>query len=630
MHHTSPVYLSLLLVALLAFIVPIFTTYFNKIRLPVALGELIAGIIFGKSGFGLLSNPDPVLDFLSDFGLAYLMFLCGLELDIMGMLPRSNQDGRRPWRRWFASPAMLNSMIFALTLAGALGSTYLMVRYRLLSSFWLSGLILATCSVGVVLPVLKERGLVGTAFGQMLLGYTSIADFGTMILLAVYLALHSGKTIDLVFLLLFSIAFLVLYHASALLNQQPLIRRLVNTASNQFDIRASLTLILIFLALAHQTGVTSIVGAFLAGTIISLISSEERELLHHKLDAIGYGFFVPIFFIMFGAQFDLVAAVRSHDTWLIFFPILGVAFLSKLIPALLYRFRFSWRQTIAGGFLISTQLSLTVAASNIGLRLGILNSATVAAFILMAIVTCLIGPIVFNRLVEMRVGEGGGVIIAGDTELAGLLARRMADANKRVMLVASGRLSEQTFPETVSVIPAAADPSSALHQAGATGAETVVILFEEKDANVHWANHARSHFEALNVVTCLEDMRAGKSLSDVGIYVIQHAGAALALLEIAVRAPRMLELIEAGNQVGELREAVLLNATLHDRPLRMAGLPPGILVITITRSQQRLLPNGETLLRLGDRLTLVGKGVEMKIAVAHLQSGGKAANPNIQ
>jgi trk system potassium uptake protein TrkA len=199
--HTS--FVPLLIVAVLAVLAPLVTSRIRRVKIPSVVGEIVAGIIVGQSVLGLVGH-DPVLEILSLLGFAYLMFLSGLEVEFDALFPR---QGVTPgsWRERVASPLNLGALTFLLTLI--LGAFAALALHALDAADdpLLMTLILSTTSLGLVVPVLKERGLTSHTFGQVLLISAVIADFATMLLVSVYVLLRTrGLTAEaLLFLLLF-------------------------------------------------------------------------------------------------------------------------------------------------------------------------------------------------------------------------------------------------------------------------------------------------------------------------------------------------------------------------------------------------------------------------------------------
>jgi len=221
--------------------------------------------------------------------------------------------------------------------------------------------------------------------------------------------------------------------------------------------------------LAGSLGVEVILGAFLAGAIIGQNRQTSRQIFEEKLDAMGYGFFIPIFFIMVGARFDLAALLASPGAlWLVAL-LIAAAYLVKFLPALCFRTLFSWRESFAAGALLSSRLSLIIAASAIALSLGMITSATNSAIILVAMVTCTASPILFNRLLSVRPEQKRvGVIVLGTDFLAELLGKRLLQDGEPVTFIGRDVVRLEKLREEGSVVVSGPpDDEQVLRQAGA-------------------------------------------------------------------------------------------------------------------------------------------------------------------
>ena len=180
-------FVPLLLITALAVIIPVVLSRFRRLRLPIVVGEILAGVLIGTSGFNLV-EPSPVLDFLAEFGFAFLMFLSGLEVDF-ALITQGTRGGS--WRERWRQPLPLALLMLGLTLLLALMGATLMAAAGLVQNALLMGLILSTTSLGIVAPVLKERQLLRGQYGQQLLIAASLADFVTLLLLTVVIAVSS-------------------------------------------------------------------------------------------------------------------------------------------------------------------------------------------------------------------------------------------------------------------------------------------------------------------------------------------------------------------------------------------------------------------------------------------------------
>jgi Kef-type K+ transport system membrane component KefB len=246
---------------------------------------------------------------------------------------------------------------------------------------WMMGLILSTTALGVVVPILKEAGVNQTLFGQTILLATVIADFVTMFLISVLVAVISrGLTAEILLVFLLFVAFFFAARFGSFLSRIEPLQRIIQELSHataQIKVRAAFSTLLIFVVLAEKLGIEIIVGAFLAGAIVALLRTPEDRELSSQLEAIGFGFFIPIFFIMVGVDFNLPALVSSSEALLSVPLLLLAAIAVKIIPALVFRLNHTWREAFAAGILMCPRLSLIIAAAAIGEKLGITASPLV-------------------------------------------------------------------------------------------------------------------------------------------------------------------------------------------------------------------------------------------------------------
>jgi Kef-type K+ transport system membrane component KefB len=267
---------------------------------------------------------------------------------------------------------------------------------------WMMGLILSTTALGVVVPILKEVGLSQTLFGQTILLATVIADFVTMFLISILVAIiSSGLTAEILLVFLLFVAFFFAARFGSFLSRIDSLQRVIEELSHataQIKVRAAFSTLLIFVVLAESLGIEIIVGAFLAGAIVSLLRTPEDRELSRQLEVIGFGFFIPIFFIMIGVDFNLPALLSSTGA-LFSVPLLLVAAIAvKIIPAFVFRLNHTWREVLAAGILMCPRLSLIIAAAAIGKKLGIIDESVNAGIVLVAIVTVTAAPLAFLRI----------------------------------------------------------------------------------------------------------------------------------------------------------------------------------------------------------------------------------------
>jgi Kef-type K+ transport system membrane component KefB/Trk K+ transport system NAD-binding subunit len=605
-------FLPLLIVVFLAFIVPIALTRFKRLRLPIVVGEILAGILIGRSGLGWVEHHDLVLDLLAEFGFVFLMFLSGMEIDFSSIGFSTSKD--RAVGEWRHGPIPLGVMSFLITLVLSALIGVGLVQVDLVGDPWMMALILSTTSLGIVVPVLKERGLSNGRYGQSLLIAALIADFATMLLITVVVAaLSHGLTLDILLIGVLFVAFFLMYHfGQVFFNRITAVRRVLeelSSATAQIKVRAAFTMMLIFVALAEMLGTEIILGAFLAGAIVSLLRRPEDAELIHQLDAIGFGFFIPIFFIMVGVDFNLDALLASSQA-IFLVPVLLVAAAGvKFLPALVFRSEFNWRETLGAGALLSARLSLIIAASAIGLRLGVVTEAVNAAVILVAIITVTTAPILFVRIVPQVGGEKRPpVVVVGSGALGLQVAEQLRGHNDPVVII---DFDEQRIERARSrgFEALVAQPDQVDHRAEPylDGAQTMICVYSDVEMNFRVCDLARTTYGIDHVVTRVSAPGEVVRFERLGVTTMNAAMDQAMLMVLMARNPAVYELLTRTDDDKEVCEIAVYNPRFLDTPLRQLELPDDLLIMAVRRDDGELVvPNGETRLKAGDQLTVLG------------------------
>lgn len=603
-------FLPLLIVIFLAFLVPIALSRFKKLRLPIVVGEIIAGVIVGRSGFGWVQHHEIVLDLLAELGFVFLMFLSGMEIDFssLGLFTREKRGKDQP-----SSPVRLGLVYFLLTLALStligLGLTWT----GLTSSPWMIALILSTTSLGVVVPVLKEQGLSSGRYGQTLLISALIADFLTMLLITVVVAaLSFGLTLDILLIgLLFVAFFLVYYFGGMFFDRFKSVRSVMeelSSATSQIKIRAAFTMMLIFVVLAEMLGTEVILGAFLAGAIISLLKRPEDNEMIHQLDAIGYGFFIPIFFIMVGVDFNLASLLSSPSSLLLVPLVLISAAVVKLLPALVFKKSFSWKETLSAGILLSSRLSLIIAASAIGLRIGVISEPFNAAIILVAITTVLIAPALFVKLAPPQESqEEPAILVMGAGPIGLQVAQQVQDHGDQVVLIDEDLTRiERARRLGLRAVQAPPDRYHPETEELLNKANRLVCVFSDVEKNYRICSRAKSTYGIDHIVARLDAPGEIPRFEKLGITPLNAATDQATLLALVVRNPTIYELLTRTDDARNLCEISVQNPAFLDKPLREIHFPDDILVVAVRKNGELVVPNGDTILRQGDHLTVLG------------------------
>ena len=384
----------LVLVAAVAFSAPLLLGLAPALRLPAVVLELVAGIAIGPSGLGWVEVDAPI-EVLSLVGLAFLLFLSGLEIDFERL------RGRK---------IAVTGAGFAVSFGIALAAAFALAAAGQVDTPLLVAIIIVATSLGVVVPVLKDADKASSDLGQLVIAAASIADFGAVILLSLFFSREAASTTAKLvllggFFLVVGAFALALAGAERSRRLSAVLLRLQDTTA-QIRVRGAFLLLVVFVALAESLGLEVILGAFLAGAVLSLVD-RDRMMTHpafrQKLEAVGFGVFIPVFFVASGIQFDLGALFASASSVALVPVLLGVLLLVRGLPALLYRGSLGNRQTAVAALLQATSLPFIVAASMIGIELGLLDEAAGAALIAAGLLSVLLFPLA--ALTLLRSGE---------------------------------------------------------------------------------------------------------------------------------------------------------------------------------------------------------------------------------
>ena len=376
---------TLLLIGLAAILAPILSDLSRRfVPVPEVVIEIILGIIIGPYVLAI-AHPSSIVTALSDLGLTYLMFLAGTELDLGKM--REGHISR-------AATSWLATLALALGIGALLQGTGLVIDEVIV------GLCLTTTALGTLLPILRDAGVLKTSFGPTILSVGSIGEFGPIVAVAVVLTNRDPSET-----LLLLAAFVVVAVVAALLATQVRPPRLVAMlqrhldSSSQLPVRISVTLVVFLVYLTLKLSLDVLLGAFAAGVVVRLfIRGENSEQITSKLEAIGFGFLIPIFFIESGINFDLHALIHVPKD-LLLVPLFTAIFLvTRGLPTFLFFRRvLDAAQLKALTIMSAAGLPLIVVITSIGLQEHRMRPQIAASLIAAGMLSVLIYPILGLR-----------------------------------------------------------------------------------------------------------------------------------------------------------------------------------------------------------------------------------------
>lgn len=596
-------FLSLVIVVLAAFLTPIIVNRLNINFLPVVVAEILMGIVIGNSFLNIVER-DSILNILSTLGFIFLMLLSGLEIDFKAFKKdKRARQGQNDDESSIPGHLNLALTVFAFIMIISILLAYVFKWLGLVDDVLLMVIIISTISLGVVVPTLKEMNIMRTTIGQFILLVAVLADLVTMILLTVYGAINGqgGSTIWLIGILVVFTA--ISYILGVQFKRMSFLQKLMD-GTTQIGIRAVFALIILLVALAEGVGAENILGAFLAGVVVSLLNPDEEMV--EKLDSFGYGFFIPIFFIMVGVDLNIPSLIKEPKL-LIIIPILIVAFIiSKLIPVMFIRRWFDMKTTIASAFLLTSTLSLVIAAAKISERLNAISAETSGILILSAVITCVFVPIIFKKLfpVPDEFNRKIDVSLIGKNQLTIPIAQNLTSQLYDVTLYYRKDLSDRRqLSDDITMIEIADYEQDVLERLGLFDRDIVVCATNDDDINRKVAKLAKAH-QVERVICRLESTTDDTELVDSGIEIFSSYLSNKILLKGLIETPNMLNLLS--NVETSLYEIQMLNYKYENIQLRNFPFGGDIIFVRIIRNNESIVPHGDTQLRYGDRLIVTG------------------------
>ncbi len=407
---------NLLLVAAVAFAIPFVLGLFPRVRVAAAVVELMGGIVFGPSVLGWISLDAPV-QVMASLGVAFLLFLAGMELDLNIL---------------HGATLRLASLGFVVSIVLALVIELAFKQAGLVETPLLIAIALSATSVGIVIPVLRDSGFLHTPTGVFTLAGGAVAEFGTIVLLGLFFA-QSGQTPIVEAILLFFIAVLavLLLWALAWFSRQPYTQRIfgrLDDSSSQVRVRLAVLILLAAAVIASSFGFEAILGTFIAGAVFAVVIRgwDDSVGYRKKLDALGFGFFVPVFFVVSGLRFDLSELIGWFEIGRVIVLLL-VLLVVRALPVLLYRHHLGGREMLAAGLLQATNLSFIVVAVTVGEELGAVTASGGEGLIAAGLLSAIIFPPLAQRFLRSSAEKGGSESVPGADSSRGEFAHAQID-----------------------------------------------------------------------------------------------------------------------------------------------------------------------------------------------------------
>ncbi|MGY4770227.1 cation:proton antiporter [Kribbella sp. CWNU-51] len=365
---------SLFIVALVAAITPVIVGLLGVMRIPQVVVLIIGGVVVGPHVLDLADPGSIVL--LSNVGLGFLFLMAGYELDLAIFRQRAGKLALVGW---------------GVTVVLAIGVVAALAALGLVRAFVPVALGLTTTALGTLLPILRDNNMLRGSFSSYVLAAGAVGEFLPVVAIAIFLGSH-GRFIGLISLVAVGLLGLLLSLAPRLGRGGRIARILTEgeDATSQTTLRWTVAMLLLLLVIASDFGLDSVLGAFVAGVVLHRWAPGNPEGLDRKLDAVGYGFFIPIFFVSSGMGLDLESIIHAPGRLFLFFLLLLVV---RGLPTLVvYRTALPRQRRLELVFVVSTALPLLVALSEIGLETGEMLPENAAALVGAGVLSVLVYP----------------------------------------------------------------------------------------------------------------------------------------------------------------------------------------------------------------------------------------------
>ncbi|NOZ83810.1 MAG: NAD-binding protein [Epsilonproteobacteria bacterium] len=584
----------------MSFIIPFVSAKSFKGMIPSVALEIIAGLILGRSGFHIIRTDIPALEFLSMFGLIYLMFLSGLEVEFKEQIISA--------KRFFHSPLFISALIFVFTLSlSYLFSIFLVEIFHFSTSKIYLALIFSTTSVAVVFPTLKSRLDLKKSYRQTLMTSALIADLSTLFMITIFSLLKESKHEIINFLMIFIllIATFTINKIMQFLSGNRWINKIMHSIKYKNDIqvavRGSFAILFVFLYLANKFGIELIMVSFLAGIIISKTTDMESDIIKMKLDAIGYGFFIPFFFIYQGA----IAVMPSNIQNIIIIILIIVigSFLIKIIASLPLKILFSLKDTIAGGILLSGRLSLIIAASLIGLKLGIINEEFNSAIIILAIVSSVISPTLFSMIKKQVLSSHSSkIIIVGGGRIGSDVAEMFSKKQKDVVVIEKDKQACQKLEmKNISVYCGDGSDIEILDKLKPKKYDKVLLLTDNDRTNIKIARIFEEKYDITQLFARDNEPKNRKLFKENGIVPLVYTEQLLKTVEKAIDSPTVFEFLNESEKA--IRQKTITN--LYGKTIEEISTKYTFEIILIKRGKKWIYPKNDLLLKRDDIIIFI-------------------------
>ncbi|MFV0560754.1 MAG: cation:proton antiporter [Enterococcus sp.] len=597
--------MSLLIVLFAALMIPLLMARFKVTTVPTAIVEIVVGILLGQTGLQVIKVTED-LSYLSSLGVILLIFLSGMEIDF-DLFNRKKQAHTEQT----IQPVKLATVGFGTVLLASTVLAYLVKVTGLFTNIPLAIILFSTVALGVVIAALKEKELLSQPIGQTILLTAVFGEVFPLIALSVYASLNGGHAGRIWLILLIFLAAIFLLFRFRVIYQ---FFDRINKTTTQLDIRLAFFLVFALVTVAESVGAENILGAFLAGIVMKLLRPNEST--QEKLTSIGYGFFIPIFFIMTGVKLDL-RSLLTNPQILVLIPLLFASFLlAKSLLFFVFRRAFPTKNALAGSFLSATTITLVLPTLEVAKQLNQITEQQAGAFTLAAVLSCIVSPILFNKLYQPDEKElrKTRVHFVGTNMLTIPVAQQLSKGWYDIHMFTDLPDNYRTYNSEVHDVQLLPDlTKQTLEENHVFDTDILVIGYHDHSLNFEIAQLAMQHtirrvivrFESHDITNERYDI-----LKEQGIELFNTFDVNITLLREMIESPSTLKMLK-DTQSG-LFEVTVLNRRYTGIPLQQMPLIDEITISQIYRKGTFISPRGDTIIEQGDHLIFTGNKQSVK------------------
>ncbi len=397
MSHSVP---SILFVIAAAALASMLAEATRRLGVSVVVIEILLGVAIGPQGLAWADVSQGATPYLATSGMVFLFFMAGIEIDLATI----RSEFSLAVRAWGSALAVGIVIALAMSAAG------------LVDAWLVVAIALTTTALGVLVPILKDAAALESPFGRKVMGLGVLGELGPIIAMSVVLTTRHSTSVQIIFTIGFLVIIALVYWVSTHVVNPGVMAILRSTLlrSGQLPVRIAVLLMIAMVVLAEELGIDLALGALAAGMIVGLpLRKAVDHTMHHKLEAISFGFLVPVFFVSSGMKLDVASIFSTRDGMLL----LAVTFIALVlvrIPAIfLYGRTIGKRQAVAHGFLSATTLSLIVAITQIAVAGGTMKPSEAAPLVGAGMLTVLVFPTVGLAIARLTKGQDSEAIRLG-------------------------------------------------------------------------------------------------------------------------------------------------------------------------------------------------------------------------